>query len=134
VCSGVDRVELSHFERVLQTGGDTFLAKVFTADEIDYCQGRLDRLAARFAAKEATTKALGTGIRRMSLSEIEVVSHESGKPRLRLSGRAAERAGVLGITSLDVSLTHTSLVAEAFVVALTSSSPARDNPDKEAAP
>jgi holo-[acyl-carrier protein] synthase len=120
VRAGVDRVELAEFKRAMDTGGGPFLDTVFTERELAHCGGALHRLAARFAAKEAATKALGTGIRGLSLVEIEVISHPSGQPELRLAGRAAQRAAELGVRSLSVSLTHTSCTAEAFVVALVS--------------
>jgi holo-[acyl-carrier protein] synthase len=120
VRAGVDRVELAEFKRVMKTGGGPFLDTVFTRRELAYCRGRLDRLAARFAAKEAATKALGTGLRGLSLAEIEVISHPSGQPELCLAGRGADRAAELGVRSISVSLTHTSHAAEAFVVALVS--------------
>lgn len=121
--AGVDRVELEEFSRILTTGGDEFLGTVYTDGERDHCGGRLDRLAARFAAKEAAAKALGTGLRGVGPRKIEVVSETNGRPRLRLHGRAHDRAQVLGITSLSVSLTHTRTAAVAFVVAL--ATPAR---------
>ena len=131
VRAGVDRVELAEFKRVMETGGGPFLDSVFTGRELARCGGRLDRLAARFAAKEAATKALGTGIRGLSLSEIEVVSHASGQPELRLAGRASDRAAELGVTSVSVSLTHTSSTAEAFVVALVNSNTPNSTTHKE---
>lgn len=115
---GVDRVEMADFRLILTTGGDKFLSTVYTNEERDYCDGRVDRLATRFAAKEAVSKALGTGLRGISFTEIEVVSEENGQPRLCLHGRARDRGHALGITSMSVSLTHTSVAAEAFVVAL----------------
>lgn len=118
VLSGVDRVELVAFRRVLATGGEEFLGTVYTEAEREHCAGRVERLAARFAAKEAASKSLGTGFRGLGPSEIEVVSEETGEPRLVLHGRARDRARVLGVTSMSVSLTHTAAVAEAFVVAL----------------
>lgn len=117
---GVDRVELEEFRRIVGAGGDRFLATVYTLDEREHCGGRIEKLATRFAAKEAATKALGTGIRGVSLREIEVVTMPSGQPVLRLHDRAQSRAAAMGITSISVSLTHTSVVAEAFVVALAS--------------
>lgn len=116
--AGVDRVELEEFGRILALGGDEFLASVYTSKERAHCGGRLEKLATRFAAKEAASKALGTGLRSIGLAEIEVVTAANGQPRLELRGRAKDRAAVLGITSVSVSLTHTSVVAEAFVVAL----------------
>ena len=131
VRAGVDRVELAEFRRVMTTGGGPFLRTVFTERELAHCCGRLNRLAARFAAKEAATKALGTGLRGLSLAEIEVISHPSGQPELRLAGRAADRAAELGVSSISVSLTHTSRAAEAFVVALVSSNTLNSTTHKE---
>jgi holo-[acyl-carrier protein] synthase len=116
--AGVDQVELEEFSRILAAGGDEFLGTVYTDEERAYCAGRLERLAARFAAKEAATKALGTGLRGIGPREIEVVSDANGRPRLRLHGRAHDRAQALGLTSMSVSLTHTRTAAVAFVVAL----------------
>ncbi len=116
--AGVDQVELEEFRRVLRAGGDEFLGTVYTDEERNYCAGGLERLAARFAAKEAATKALGTGLRGISPREIEVVSAANGRPRLQLHGRAHDRALALGFTSMSVSLTHTRTAALAFVVAL----------------
>jgi holo-[acyl-carrier protein] synthase len=116
--AGVDQVELEEFSRILAAGGDEFLGTVYTDGERAYCGGRLERLAARFAAKEATTKALGTGLRGIGPREIEVVSDANGRPRIRFHGRAHDRAKTLGLTSISVSLTHTRAAAVAFVVAL----------------
>jgi holo-[acyl-carrier protein] synthase len=119
VLAGVDRVELQEFARIAESGGEQFLATVYTPDELAHCRGRIEKLATRFAAKEAATKALGTGIRGISLREIEVVTSRTGNPQLRLHDRAQVRGAELGISSLSVSLTHTSVVAEAFVVGIT---------------
>jgi holo-[acyl-carrier protein] synthase len=119
ILCGVDRVELEEFSRIIGAAGDAFLEAVYTPAERYYCAGRIERLAARFAAKEAATKALGSGIRGVSLREIEVVHTTSGQPRLCLHGRAEARARTIGVEAVSVSLTHTSMVAEAFVVALT---------------
>jgi len=118
--AGVDRVELAEFSRILATAGEEFLATVYTDRERHHCCGRLERLATRFAAKEAASKAFGTGFRGIGPREIEVVSEESGQPHLQLHGRAQDRARALGIVSISVSLTHTSMTAEAFVVAIAS--------------
>ena len=128
VYAGVDQVELEEFSRILATGGDEFLAAVYTDRERDHCGGRLERLAAQFAAKEAVTKALGTGLRGIGLREIEVVSEANGRPRLRLRGRADDRAKAVGFTSLSVSLTHTEIAAVAFVVALTAPATGTNSP------
>jgi holo-[acyl-carrier protein] synthase len=120
--AGVDMVEIARVKRVLARHGDRFLARVFTPAEVLYCRGRLPELAARFAAKEAVSKALGVGMRMMARDGInwhdaEIVGDMRGKPLVRLHGRAAERAGELGLTEWAVSLSHTHEHAIAFVVA-----------------
>lgn len=117
VC-GVDHVELDRFRRGLFRSSARFLNRIYTHRETELCRGRIDRLATRFAAKEAVAKALGTGIRGIDWTEIEVLSDPSGCPRLCLSGRAAELAASLGIRSWGMSLSHTNHSAVAFVVAL----------------
>ena len=116
--AGVDRVDLEEFSRIVALGGEGFFASVYTCQERAHCKGHLEKLATRFAAKEAASKALGTGLRAFSLAEVEIVTAANGQPRLQLRGRANERATSLGICSISVSLTHTSIAAEAFVVAL----------------
>jgi holo-[acyl-carrier protein] synthase len=118
VRAGVDRIELSEFQHTLSVAGPRFIENTLTLKEIDFCAGRVNRLATRFAAKEAVAKVLGTGFRNLGWQEIEVLTAPQGEPRLVLHGRARERADQLGVTSIGVSLTHTGLVAEAFVVAL----------------
>jgi holo-[acyl-carrier protein] synthase len=120
--TGVDLVEISRIERALARHGDRLLARVFTQTEVLYCRGRPPELAARFAAKEAVSKALGVGMRMMSRDGIdwhdaEIVGDMRGKPLVRLHGRAAERADELGLTEWAVSLSHTREYAVAFVVA-----------------
>ena len=115
---GIDRVELEAFEQLLLSSGDDFLAEVYTADELAYCAGRIEHLAARFCAKEAALKALGTGIRGVALAEVEVIHAANGQPDVALVGRAGDRAAALHIASVAVSMTHTKFAAEAVVVAL----------------
>lgn len=115
---GIDRVELEAFAQLLKSSGDAFLAEVFTRDELAYCAGRTENLAARVCAKEATLKALGTGIRGVALAEVEVIHAANGQPGVALLGRAAARAATLHLASLAVSMTHTKYAAEAVVVAL----------------
>ena len=119
---GVDLIEIARVERVLARYGDRFLERVFTPAEILYCRGRLPELAARFAAKEAVSKALGVGIRMIARDginwrDVEVIGDGRGKPLVRLYDRAAERAGELGLTEWAVSLSHTHEHAIAFAVA-----------------
>ena len=92
--TGVDIIEIDRVRRVLEQYGQRFLSRVFTPGEIAYCRGRAPNLAARFAAKEATMKALGTGVRGVDWKDIEVVRAESGAPR-RLSERPARRRAEL---------------------------------------
>jgi holo-[acyl-carrier protein] synthase len=120
--TGVDLVEIVRIERTLERYGDRFLARVFTPNEVLYCHGRVPELAARFAAKEAVSKALGVGMRVLARDgihwqDVEVIGDRRGKPFVRLSGRAAERAEELELTEWAVSLSHTREHAIAFVVA-----------------
>ncbi len=119
---GIDLVEITRIERVLKRYGDRFFERVFTAAEIAYCRGRSPELAARFAAKEAVSKALGVGMRMIARDgidwkDVEVIGDLRGKPLVRLYGRAAQRAGELGLTEWAISLSHTREHAIAFVVA-----------------
>ncbi len=113
---GIDVVELDRVEKVLKRHPERFLARVFTPAEVAFCRGRVPELAARFAAKEATMKALGTGVRGVGWRDIEVLPNRRGKPLLLLHGRAARRAEALGLTDLDVTLTTAREFAAAFVV------------------
>ncbi len=117
---GIDLMETARLERALAERGDRFERRVFTPVELDQCRDRRDRLqalAARFAAKEACMKALGTGWSKgLGFRQIEVVRGEGGKPSLRLSGAAARRAEELGVVTIEVSLTHQPTMAAAVVV------------------
>lgn len=123
VAVGVDVIEIARIERTLADFGDRFLRKVFTERERERYGTRISELAARFAAKEATSKTLGTGIRGIRWQEMEILSNRRGKPVLVLHGGAAERAEMLGLVAFDVSLTHSRTDAMAFVVALREPSP-----------
>ena len=113
---GVDIVEIHRIARVVERWGDRFLMRVYTPQEVSYCRGRTERLAARFAAKEAVMKALGTGIRGVSWKEIEVTRDRGQPPQVLLHGRAHARARHLGITQLALSLSHSQEYAVASVV------------------
>jgi holo-[acyl-carrier protein] synthase len=115
--SGVDIIEISRVRRVLESYGQRFLDRVYTPGEIAYCRGRAANLAARFAAKEATMKALGTGVRGVGWKDIEVVRQESGAPAIELHGRAKGRARRLGVVQIALSISHSREYAVAFVVA-----------------
>lgn len=116
---GIDLVDVKRFAAVLERR-DGMRARLFTEVELDYALGTVDpdiRLAARFAAKEAVMKALGIGLGACKFRDIEVARHESGRPELVLRGLAAERAAAAGLRSWQVSLTHTSTIAGAMVLA-----------------
>lgn len=114
---GTDIIEIARIQRTLNDFGDRFLRKVYTEREREWYGTRVNELAARFAAKEATSKALGTGIVGIRWQEMEVLPNRRGKPVLILHGRAARRARKLGLTDFSVSLTHSRTDAMAFVVA-----------------
>lgn len=116
ITTGVDIIEIWRVQRVLERWGQRFLDRIFTEAEQAYCRSRVPNLAARFAAKEATMKALGTGVRGVSWKDIEVVRAKSGAPSLRLCGRALERYLSLGIFDLALSLSHSREYAVAMVV------------------
>jgi holo-[acyl-carrier protein] synthase len=119
---GTDMIEISRIELSLTQFGDRFLDRIFTPGEIAYCQRKkkhaAESFAARFAAKEAGAKALGTGISRgISWKEIEVRREIGQRPTLHLTGRARERADTMGIARLSLSLTHSRDLALAVVIA-----------------
>jgi holo-[acyl-carrier protein] synthase len=120
VAIGIDLVEIARIEEVFTRRGERFRARVFTEGEISYCESRASKLssyAARFAAKEAAMKALGTGwAEGVGWRDVEVVSGPSGAPTLELRGRALERMREIGATRALVSLTHSGNLAMAQVV------------------
>ena len=118
--TGIDVVSVPRLTRLRDRHGERGLRRLFTAGELDYCMGLVQgdpSLAARFAAKEAFFKALGTGKGDGGLwTEVEVVRLRTGAPTLQLHGRAAEGARVRGVQRLHLSLSHTESVAVAHVV------------------
>ncbi|MEO7000857.1 MAG: holo-ACP synthase [Ktedonobacterales bacterium] len=113
---GVDVIARARLLRTHRRYGERFLTRVFTPTEVAQARGAIERLAGRFAAKEACAKALGTGIGAVAWHEIEIVRLPGGKPALRLYGRAAQRARLLGLTTFDISISDTSDQAFAIVV------------------
>ena len=115
---GIDIVEISRVEKAIKTGN--FLTKIFTSKEIEYCQSRnrhtSSSFAARFAAKEATIKALNIASKGVFWSNIEVVSGENGAPQIVISGKVKEYADQLGVNSIYVSLSHHQSSAIAQVI------------------
>jgi holo-[acyl-carrier protein] synthase len=120
VGTGVDITEVGRIESAVKRFGDRFLHRVFTPAEVRYCMGKpnaAERLAARFAAKEAGMKAIGTGLRHgVTWQDVEVVRLPGQRPQLRFSGKAAEFAGSLGCKRTHLSLSHTEEQAIAHVI------------------
>ena len=114
--TGVDIIEISRIAQTLERYGERFLRRIYTPGELEYCRGRPSKLASRFAAKEATMKALGTGVRGVDWKDIEVVRAASGAPSIELHGRARTRAERLGVVEISVSMSDSRDNAVAFVV------------------
>ena len=119
---GVDIVELDRIRRAVDRHGRRFLTRIYTTEEVARYHDRLPELAARFAAKEAVSKALGVGMNHISTygigwREVEVLPDPLGKPLLTLSGRARELADAQGLDRWAISLSHSRDYAVAFVVA-----------------
>lgn len=119
--TGIDLVSVARFGRFRERRGERGLRRLFTEGELAYCLGLAapDRsLAARFAAKEAFFKAMGTGYGRESgeWTEVEILREASGRPGIRLHGRAARFADSRGVRHIHLSLSHTDEMAAAFVV------------------
>lgn len=114
---GVDAVDVEEFGRDLAVAGDAFLEQCFVPDELDHCAGELDKLAIRFALKEATLKVLGTGIRGIGLHDVTVVTAASGQPRMRFSQAALGVAKAQRLRNFRCTATRESGLALAVVVA-----------------
>ena len=118
--NGIDLIEIGRIQASVERFGRRFLDRVFTASEQAYCLRKrqsAESFAARFAAKEAGAKALGTGISRgVTWLEIEVSREPGGRPTIRFHGRAGEIAARLGVTHVSVSLTHGANLAFASVI------------------
>jgi holo-[acyl-carrier protein] synthase len=121
---GIDVIEIDRVKRVLARHPERFLSRVYTPEEVAYCRGRVSELAARFAAKEAVMKALGTGARGLAWREIEILPNQRGKPLVYLHGLARERAQRIGLRGVDISLTHSRDLAIAAVVGAADDAPA----------
>jgi holo-[acyl-carrier protein] synthase len=113
---GVDIIDIERIGQSVDRYGNRFLERVFTEQELAYCNNRIESLAARWAAKEAVAKALGTGIGAVNWREIEVVNDANRRPALHLHGAAADLAAQLGIEEFAISLSHAKDYAVAFVV------------------
>ncbi len=113
----MDIVEIGRVKASLERFGSRFLDRVYTEAEQAYCRGRAPQLAGRFAAKEAISKALGTGIRRIHWRNIEILPNRAGAPQVTLYGRARQRFESLGLTGMEVSISHSRDNAVATAVA-----------------
>ncbi len=120
---GVDIIEIGRVANALARRGERFLRRIYTPREVTFCRGRVPELAARFAAKEAVSKALGTGMRGVAWREIEICPDRRGKPHVHLYGRAKQRAQDLGLACFAISLSHSREHAIAFVTAMSEDSP-----------
>jgi holo-[acyl-carrier protein] synthase len=120
VGTGVDLAEVPRIRAAIERHGRRFIERIYTPAEIAYVErkaNRYERFAARFAAQEAGMKAIGTGWRRgVRWQDFEVANLPSGKPTLRLHGKAARFAEALGVKSIALSLTHTAELGMAHVI------------------
>jgi holo-[acyl-carrier protein] synthase len=120
VGTGIDISEVPRIAESIQRFGDRFLRRIFTEGEIQYCESkanRIERYAARFAAKEAAMKALGTGWSRgVRWRDIEVSRQPGSRPTIKFHGKAAEFAAKLKATNVALSLSHTPQQAIAQVI------------------
>ena len=135
VGTGTDLMEIDRVAASVERYGRRFLERIFTEGEIRYCERKkktaAESFAARFAAKEAGAKALGTGISQgVGWKEIEVRREPGGRPTLHLSGRAAERAARMGVRQISLSLTHTRGLAMAVVMMEDNDTPSQRSPER----
>ncbi|MGZ8513359.1 MAG: holo-ACP synthase [Candidatus Limnocylindria bacterium] len=114
---GIDVIDIDRIVSVLERFPDRFRTRVLTDDEQRYCGRRVERIAGRWAAKEAISKVLGLGVRGVGWREIEILPNRSGAPQVRLYERAARRAQALGLEDVTVSISHERRMAVAVAVA-----------------
>lgn len=117
---GTDIVSIPRIEKAVERFGERFINKVFTDKEAIVCKVKKDQashLAARFAAKEAVLKALGTGISNgIGFKDVEVFREHGKRPEIILHGKGKETAGTLGVKNIHLSISHDAGLAVAFVV------------------
>jgi holo-[acyl-carrier protein] synthase len=113
---GTDIIEIERIRQAIERYGERFLNRVYTKDELNIYGHHTHSLAASFASKEAVMKMLGTGNRGVVWREIETLYHSTGKPFIRLNGRAKKAAEELGINEIDVSLSHSREYATATAI------------------
>jgi len=115
--AGIDIVEIERIQKAVDTWHDSFLNRVFTFGELEICHGSPARLAGRFAAKEAVLKALNPDIITCNWRDIEILASSSGRPLLKLHGKAVYEYNRKNIMSFDVSISHCQQYAVAMAVA-----------------
>lgn len=113
---GVDIIEIARVAEAVARYGERFLRRVYTNAELEYCEGRVSQLAARFAAKEAVVKALGPDNSGIGWKDMEITIDRNGAPSIVLHGKALQRFNALDLTELSVSLSHSKEYAVASVV------------------
>ncbi len=122
VAHGIDLVDFPRIEQMVNQHGDRFLTRIFTDAERSYADSNkngIEKLAGRFAAKEAVLKLMGTGWRgKIAWTDIEVINNPMGQPEVTLTGEVAKIAANLGISHISISITHTANFAIASAVAL----------------
>ncbi len=116
--SGIDLIEIARIEAAISRHGKHYLERVYTPAELEQSGRRLESLAGRFAAKEATAKALGCGLGKVTWKEIEILGDEQRAPRLILHGEAARLAQEQGLTIWSISVSHSRSHAVAVAVAI----------------
>jgi len=118
--SGIDLVKVNRIKKIILKWDNNFLKKIYTENEINYCESKNERrfqsYAGYFAAKEAWVKAFGTGFREIKWREIEVRNNDLGKPAIYLSSRLKKRIKKMGINNTQVSISHTENLAIASVI------------------
>ncbi len=112
---GVDIIEIDRIKRAISRRQDSFLKRIYTSAELEG-HHNVSSLAARFAAKEAVMKALGTGTRGVGWTDIEILTNGHGAPVIKLYGRALKKSAEIGLARFDVSLSHSRKYAIAFVI------------------
>lgn len=118
LATGVDLIEIARIEEVVARHGKHYLERIYTSAELEQCGKRAESLAGRFAAKEATAKALGSGIGDVTWTEIEILGDENNAPILTLHGEALKKANELGLSTWSVSISHSQSHSVALVVAV----------------
>lgn len=116
ISSGIDLIEIERIQKAIAKHDERFLSRVFTPAERQSCADRPESLAARFAAKEAVAKALGSGLDGFGFKDVEIVRAPNGAPGLELHGVAAEMALEQGLTRWTISLSHSQFYATAIAI------------------